>query len=516
VIAYGSQIANGSQDPTTFEMTYALPPPGLAAVQHDETLVGDGTAAAPLGVADGAVTTLKIADGSVAADDIADGAVTQAKLSAAEIAPGRVLITNGSVLKWRDDGVALPFAGVTESEGDAFAVANTRAGAIFGESPLQTGVTGLAGSSTRVPPPVEAPVGVYGQSETGVGVVGFARDFPGVVGHSVQAEGVYGLTNSTYGVAGRTGAPIDGALPASKAGVLGQSRDSVGVLGASTVNVGVAGSGSTGIAGNGVQGHGVHGQTTSAAAYGGSFVNVGAGGGGGAYVRGASDESPDLVLGAGGASAVRGRIASDPAHSTSWIDISSKAGVVIELDSDKNAAVGTLEVRDGNDVPLLVVEEDADVRVPDLGSGGTLPVSATPTGYLVLGGASDARLKTDVVPLGDEIDVMAALARLRGVRFSWDTTQERARELGTRRELGVIAQDVEGVLPELVVYDREGYRAVDYARLTAFLIEVAKAQERLIEAQDGAIRGLLDRVAALEAGTVPAPAPARAARGDLR
>ena len=60
VIAYGSGIANGSQDPTTYEMTYADALLGTSAVQHDATLTGDGSAAAPLGLADGAVTLAKL------------------------------------------------------------------------------------------------------------------------------------------------------------------------------------------------------------------------------------------------------------------------------------------------------------------------------------------------------------------------------------------------------------------------------------------------------------------------
>jgi hypothetical protein len=105
VIAYGSQIANGSQDPTTFEMTYAEQAQGAVAVQHDATLTGDGTAAAPLGLADGAVTTQKIADQTVGAADLANAAVTKAKLSAPGGAAGQVLGTDGSALVWQSAAV---------------------------------------------------------------------------------------------------------------------------------------------------------------------------------------------------------------------------------------------------------------------------------------------------------------------------------------------------------------------------------------------------------------------------
>jgi hypothetical protein len=95
--------------------------------------------------------------------------------------------------------------------------------------------------------------------------------------------------------------------------------------------------------------------------------------------------------------------------------------------------------------------------------------------------SSDARLKRDVVDISAETDVLAAVARLRGVRFSWDTTVEAAKGQPERREIGMIAQEVEAVLPELVRTESDGYESLDYARLVAFLVEVAKAQQREIE-----------------------------------
>jgi hypothetical protein len=85
VIAYGSGIANASQDPTTFEMTYKDSLLGIANVQHDSTLIGDGTAGAPLGLADGAVTAAKIAEGAVGTAQLPSQAVTSEKLADAAV-----------------------------------------------------------------------------------------------------------------------------------------------------------------------------------------------------------------------------------------------------------------------------------------------------------------------------------------------------------------------------------------------------------------------------------------------
>jgi len=82
-IAFGSGLANASNDPSTFEMSFdeALLAGGLAAVVHDASLIGDGTGLSPLGVADGGVTSAKIQDGQVGNADLANNAVTSAKIS---------------------------------------------------------------------------------------------------------------------------------------------------------------------------------------------------------------------------------------------------------------------------------------------------------------------------------------------------------------------------------------------------------------------------------------------------
>jgi hypothetical protein len=81
VICYGSLVTNDKefpkpvQDPTTFEMVYKDSLLGIATVQHDATLAGDGTAGAPLGIAPGGVSTATLADAAVTAAKIAPGAV---------------------------------------------------------------------------------------------------------------------------------------------------------------------------------------------------------------------------------------------------------------------------------------------------------------------------------------------------------------------------------------------------------------------------------------------------------
>ena len=163
-----------------------------------------------------------------------------------------------------------------------------------------------------------------------------------------------------------------------------------------------------------------------------------------------------------------------------------------------NSASGTLiygqfdSKRVGIDTtgPTATLDVNGGVRVRNLGSAGVVPVAADPNGVLVLATPSDARLKKDVAPLAASVDVLAALAGLRGVSFSWDTAQQRVRSYGDRREIGLLAQDVEAVLPEVVSTGGDGYKSVDYARLTALLVEVAKAQQRRIDALEAEVAAM--------------------------
>lgn len=73
--------------------------------------------------------------------------------------------------------------------------------------------------------------------------------------------------------------------------------------------------------------------------------------------------------------------------------------------------------------------------------------------------------------------------------FDWDE------EHGGHHDVGMIAEEVGKVLPEIVVYEENGIDAdgMDYSKLTPLLVEVAKAQQKLIEELTKRIEELEDR-----------------------
>jgi len=91
------------------------------------------------------------------------------------------------------------------------------------------------------------------------------------------------------------------------------------------------------------------------------------------------------------------------------------------------------------------------------------------TNDVVAFASSDERLKENVVLIEGALDKVKAM---RGVEFDWITNEEIHPNHG--HDLGVIAQEVEAVLPTLVQTRENGYKAVKYDKMVAVLIEAVK------------------------------------------
>jgi trimeric autotransporter adhesin len=101
--------------------------------------------------------------------------------------------------------------------------------------------------------------------------------------------------------------------------------------------------------------------------------------------------------------------------------------------------------------------------------------------------ASDENLKKDIQPISNSLEKIQSLS---GVNFFWDSERYPDLKLDGNKQIGLIAQDVEKVLPELVTQDLEGHKGVAYDKLTAVLVEAIKEQQQQISAQQERIQHL--------------------------
>ena len=98
-------------------------------------------------------------------------------------------------------------------------------------------------------------------------------------------------------------------------------------------------------------------------------------------------------------------------------------------------------------------------------------------GDVVAYASSDERLKDNIEVIKGSLD---KIGEIRGVTFDWnEESPEWAKERG--RDVGVIAQEVRKVLPEIVVERTNGYLGVDYKRIIPLLIESIKELKQEVE-----------------------------------
>ena len=100
--------------------------------------------------------------------------------------------------------------------------------------------------------------------------------------------------------------------------------------------------------------------------------------------------------------------------------------------------------------------------------GGNTGDSIRVAGDVVAYYSSDKRLKDNIKPIENALDKVNAIS---GVTFEWN---EKSHKTTGRKDVGVVAQEVEEVFPEIVETRTNGFKAVDYQKLTAVLIESVK------------------------------------------
>jgi hypothetical protein len=107
-----------------------------------------------------------------------------------------------------------------------------------------------------------------------------------------------------------------------------------------------------------------------------------------------------------------------------------------------------------------------------VGIAGALNVGGDVVAYA----SSDERLKDNIELISNPIEKVQAL---KGVTWDWNSNADELQQ--SLPNVGVIAQDVEKVLPQLVTDRDNGFKGVDYAKLTGLLIEAVKDQQKQID-----------------------------------
>ena len=267
-------------------------------------------------------------------------------------------------------------------------------------------------------------------SESGEAVFASSNSSIGVFGVSISNRGIVGASIDSFGIYGSSNsdhAIVGKSNASNKAGVYGYSDDAFGqgVFGFSSAGAGVVGRSTSGSALNGFSndGEGVIGiSNNSWGVYGIATDSSGVRGQGGKYG----------VYGTGASGGVFGK--------------SLTLHGVIGYSSG-----GTL-ANEGFDIYASGPARD-------------------------MGSSSSRRWKSNIENIKDPIGL---ISKLRGVTYDWDMEHG-----GGRHDYGFIAEEVGEVLPELVVYEKNGVDAIamDYTKVPALLVEAFNTMKKEFDAE---------------------------------
>ena len=173
----------------------------------------------------------------------------------------------------------------------------------------------------------------------------------------------------------------------------------------------------------------------------------------------------------------------------------TSAGAAVRVEATGSVGSAALELESASTSFDNYIRSDRSVWISNLSGLGNYFKFEITSGDLHADGdviaysttTSDARLKDNVAPIENAIDKVKAI---NGVEYTWNAGGRKG-----QKDIGVIAQNVEQVIPEIVrekkmdLIDGEVYKTVDYDKLTALLIEAIKEQQKQIDELKAQIDG---------------------------
>ena len=171
---------------------------------------------------------------------------------------------------------------------------------------------------------------------------------------------------------------------------------------------------------------------------------------------------------------------------------SSTDGFRVALDGSENGSIGIEGDKSlrfiTNNLERMTVQGDGNVGIGTTSAGNILTIQQTSATDPIADAwttYSSRRWKANIKRIDGALD---KVQRMRGVSYDW--------KADGKHDIGLIAEEVGEVIPEVVAYEHNGKdaKSVDYARLVAVLIEAVKEQQKIIDEQNSKIAAIEARI----------------------
>ena len=139
--------------------------------------------------------------------------------------------------------------------------------------------------------------------------------------------------------------------------------------------------------------------------------------------------------------------------------------------SKTELGAGGFQVVASTDRYCIIERKDTNTDFVRIGGG------LTATGDIIGNTSSDKRWKDNIIPIENPIE---KIKKLTGNSFVWKDGFE-VYHSNKGLDYGVIAQEVEEVMPEIVIQRDGGYLGVRYEKIIPLLIECIKEQQKQID-----------------------------------
>ncbi len=133
-----------------------------------------------------------------------------------------------------------------------------------------------------------------------------------------------------------------------------------------------------------------------------------------------------------------------------------------------------------NSLEKMRIRDDGNVGIDQTNPQERLHVIGNILASGSITSGSDRRFKQQINTLQNALE---KVKQLRGTEYFMNTADFPDHKFSDAKQIGFIAQEVEEVFPELVITHSDGYKSVDYMKVTPILVEAIKSQQGIIAEQ---------------------------------